>query len=266
MSPARVQPLTIPEGARQCLDFLSCTAAPAAPPTASSKQAGTSSASICSPEFAKFWAAGTNGAPIIYSDAIVALDILLAGGELTDSDGQEWHISDFDAVGGGPPCIAYCPISKGTNAHIDYTEKMFTEVTRERFNELNRRGWPTYLENPGARPDVVLCGAAMGLSVLRHRKVEIGGWDCPKPAHPKHEGYVRGWRHGVYRDGVWPDGRVFKAFHGDGGGKGTIAEASEALGIDWVTDMDVLVEMLPPAYGKYLGTELKKHLHNLYAF
>ncbi len=190
----------------------------------------------------------------------MALDTLLAGGHLEDEQGTLWFLEDFDAAGGGPPCISYCSISRGTNAHIDYSEKMFTEVTRERFTELNRRGIPTYLENPGARPDIMLCGAALGLSVIRHRKVEIGGWTCPKPSHPDHAGYVRGWRHGVYRDGIWPDGRIMKAFYGAGGGKGTIAEAAEALGIDWVPEMDVLVEMLPPAYGRYIGTELKKYL------
>lgn len=220
-------------------------------------------------DFAEFWDAGTFGAPMVRTCSIEALDTLLDGGAITDGSGKEWTLSDFDLIGGGPPCLQYLGITKGTNAHIDYAgnahHAMFTDALEERLERAYaEHGIIGYVENPGvSRVDAVLCGAAMGLSVLRHRKVMSIGWTIPKPPHPKHQGYVRGWRHGVYRDGVWPDGRVFRAYHGAGGGKGTITEAAEALGIDWVTRIDVLVEMLPPAYGTYIGTHAAAHLDAL---
>jgi hypothetical protein len=103
---------------------------------------------------------------------------------------------------------------------------------------------PYVIENPAARADVVLCGEMFGLGVLRHRNMELGGWSTERPAH---RGYVRGWRHGVYRDGP------YIAAYGNGGGKGEVSEIQRAMGIDWTDDRKELTEAIPPAYTEWIG-------------
>lgn len=160
----------------------------------------------------------------------------------------------YDAIHVSPPCQHGAAITRGTNAHLRDSYPNLYAPTKDL---LQRLGLPYVIENPDARPDVVLCGAAMGLSVLRHRKFELGGWSTFQPTHPKHAGKVRGWRHGVYEDGVWPDGRVMVAVYGKGGGKATLAEAKAAMGIDWSDDYDQIKEAIPPVFTEFIGTGLR---------
>jgi hypothetical protein len=97
-----------------------------------------------------------------------------------------------------------------------------------------------------------LCGEMFGLGVIRHRLFETN-WGYKAPAHVKHRGKVRGWRHGTFYDGP------YVAVYGEGGGKGTTAEWSAALGIDWMT-RDGLRESIPPAYTEHIGHQLAAHI------
>ncbi|WP_393081047.1 tyrosine-type recombinase/integrase [Streptomyces sp. LN704] len=85
---------------------------------------------------------------------------------------------------------------------------------------LDRTGLPYVIEQPNGRAkirkDVSLCGVMFGLKVFRHRNFELGNWSTAKPVHVKHDGYVRGHRRGVYRDGP------YVAAYGKGGGKATV--------------------------------------------
>lgn len=58
---------------------------------------------------------------------------------------------------------------------------------------------------------------------------------------------MRGWRHGVYREGP------YVAAYGDGGGKATVEEIQKAKDIDWSTDHFRLREALPPVYTEWIG-------------
>lgn len=162
-------------------------------------------------------------------------------------DWYYWSFGEVSAIHASPPCQRDAAITKGTNAHLrdDYPD--LYPPTREWLEYL---GVPYVIENPAARPDVVLCGEMFGLKVLRHRRFELGGWTMPKPKHVKHRGRVRGWRHGVYYDGP------YYAVYGKGGGKATLPEAREGLGIDWSVDYDQITEAIPPAYTEYIGKAL----------
>lgn len=157
----------------------------------------------------------------------------------------------FDAIHASPPCQRDAAITKGTNAHLREQYPDLYPAVREL---LEAAGLPYVIENPAARPDVVLCGEMFGLGVIRHRNFELGGWTMPRPAHLKHRGRVRGWRHGVFYDGP------YVAAYGNGGGKANVAELREAMGIDWSTDRDQLVEAIPPAYTEHIGAALLAHL------
>jgi DNA (cytosine-5)-methyltransferase 1 len=106
------------------------------------------------------------------------------------------------------------------------------------------------------RRDFTLCGEMFGLDVIRHRYFELGGWFSMAfaPTHPAHRGRVRGWRHGTYYDGP------YLAVYGDGGGKGSVAEWQQAMGIDWTDDRKAIAEAIPPAYTEWVGGQMLAHL------
>ncbi|GGZ44730.1 hypothetical protein GCM10010387_43800 [Streptomyces inusitatus] len=155
---------------------------------------------------------------------------------------------DFDLVHASPPCQAACALTRGTNRGRTYAD-LIPEL-----REIC--AWysvPYVIENvPGAkiRKDVRLCGEMFGLGVIRHRDFEIGWLGAPpltSPAHRPHRGPVRGWRHGVWRDGP------YIAAYGKGGGKGTVAEMQTAMDITWTDVHEELTEAIPPAYTEWIG-------------
>jgi len=155
-------------------------------------------------------------------------------------------LDQFDLIHASPPCQAACTLTAGTNAHLaDRYEDLYDE-TRE---ALERTGVPYVIENPRSRPDMVLCGEMFGLGVVRHRKFELGGWKAQAPKHLKHRGRVAGMRHGV-----WFTGPYF-AVYGEGGGKGSVADWQNAMGIDWTSNRKSIAEAIPPAYTEYIGQQ-----------
>ncbi|WP_405424455.1 DNA methylase [Streptomyces erythrochromogenes] len=173
-------------------------------------------------------------------DALTLLAELIASGE----------IRRYTAVHASPPCQKRCALTVGTNRsrgwggrHVD-----LVAPTREL---LDASGLPYVIEQPDGkadvRKDITLCGEMFSLGVLRHRNFELGGWTTTQPKHVRHRGYVRGWRHGEYRDGP------YVAAYGKGGGKATVPEMQSAMGIDWTEVHDELTEAIPPAYSEWLG-------------
>lgn len=166
------------------------------------------------------------------------------------------HGAEFDAIHASPPCQAHTTLTKG-NVHrgigLDHIDLI--PATRE---ALEASGRPFVIENVEGAPlqaDVVLCGLMFGLKVFRHRLFELGGWAMLSPAHPTHVGHrVAGWRHGVKYDGD-----MF-AVYGDGGGKGSVQEWQQAMGIDWTTERSEIAEAIPPAYTQYIGAQLLTQL------
>lgn len=166
---------------------------------------------------------------------------------------QPYHFP-WSAIHASPPCQASCNLTKGTNAGRVY-EQLIPE-TREL---LARTGLPTVIENvQGAdiRRDLTLCGEMFGLGVIRHRYFECN-FPVVQPEHIKHRGRVRGWRHGKYFDGP------YVAVYGKGGGKATVSEAQEAMGIDWTDNLVSINEAIPPAYSAFIGQQLINELREV---
>lgn len=180
---------------------------------------------------------------------------MYAGDSFVEADALEFlreHGHKFDAVHASPPCQASSALTKGTNRGREYEQLI--PATRAALAEL---GVPTVLENvQGAdvRRDLILCGEMFGLDVIRHRYFEIEGFTAVQPAHIPHRGRVRGWRHGTYYDGP------YLAVYGDGGGKGSVAEWQQAMGIDWTGDRKSLAEAIPPAYTEFIGEQLAAYV------
>ncbi|MFE2995327.1 DNA methylase [Nocardia sp. NPDC059246] len=164
------------------------------------------------------------------------------------------HAHDFDAVHASPPCQRSCTLTAGTNQALAQRYPQLIPAMRA---ALIASGRPWVMENvQGAklRRDVVLCGEMFGLGVIRHRVFELGGWKAPRPIHPRHRGRVAGYRHGERFDGP------YVAVYGNGGGKGSVSDWQNAMGIDWTADRRSLAEAIPPAYTAWLGAHLLARL------
>lgn len=161
-------------------------------------------------------------------------------------------LSQFDAYHASPPCQAKCTLTKGTNAHL---AGLYVDLYPLVMPMMYALQGPGVIENPESRKDMVLCGEMFGLGVLRHRNIELVNWSSPAPPHLKHRGYVRGYRHGVWRDGP------YVAAYGKGGGKASVSEMQEAMGIDWTDSHEALTEAIPPAYTEYIGRQLMAKLN-----
>lgn len=175
------------------------------------------------------------------ADALEYLAVLIATGE----------IEQYSAVHASPPCQAGCALTVGTNAARGWG-RTHVQLIPELRTLLDATGLPYVIEQPNGkapvRADLRLCGEMFGLDVLRHRVFELGGgWSVPQPVHPRHRGYVRGYRHGVYRDSP------YVAAYGAGGGKATVPEMQQAMGITWTNVREELTEAIPPAYAELIG-------------
>jgi hypothetical protein len=163
----------------------------------------------------------------------------------------------FDAIHASPPCQANIPITAGNRGRDGWEDDHVNLIPKTR-GLLSRIGRPYVIENgvtKELRADLTLCGLMFGLPTFRHRLFELGNWAAEQPPMPSHKGYrTAGWRHGVKYEG-----NVYGVY-GSGGGKPTIAQAQEALGIDWTNVRAELNEAIPPAYTEYVGRQLMAHL------
>lgn len=167
-------------------------------------------------------------------------------------DCTRFTFADVVLTHASPPCQFGAAISKGTNARLRH---QYPDLYPQALRMLERSGKPFVIENPDARPDVVLCGEMFGLKVIRHRNFELGGWTAPPPEHKPHRGRVAGMRHGR-----WYEGPYF-AVYGAGGGKGTVAQWQDAMDIHWTSVRKSIAEAIPPAYTEWVGRQFISHLN-----
>ena len=176
--------------------------------------------------------------------------------EFHQADALTWlHFTPgaFAAIHASPPCQASCALTKGTNQGREYVN-----LIPETRSLLDAIGLPYVIENvqgSDLRRDLTLCGEMFGLGVIRHRYFELGDWTTSAPRHKPHRGRVRGWRHGQYHDGP------YVAVYGEGGGKGSVAEWQQAMGIDWTDERKAIAEARRPAYSEYIVTHLMKEIN-----
>jgi DNA (cytosine-5)-methyltransferase 1 len=172
------------------------------------------------------------------------------------------HGHEYDAIHASPPCQDKIAITAGNRARPGWTDdhvNLVPSVRAALAAVRARRPVPTVIEcgvGRHLRRDLRLCGDMFDLAVIRHRWFEIDGAHVPEPSHPhpKHRGRVSGMRHGV-----WYQGPYF-AVYGEGGGKGTVAQWQQAMGIDWTDDRRNLAEAIPPAYTEHIGRALRAAL------
>ena len=170
--------------------------------------------------------------------------------EFHQGDALTYPLDGFDAVHASPPCQGYTALAA---VHGNEWPKLIDPV-RDR---LDAAGVPYVIENVQGSPlrrDLTLCGEMFDLAVIRHRYFELGGWTVTPIPHKPHRGRVAGMRHGE-----WFTGPYF-AVYGDGGGKGTVSQWQQAMGIDWTSNRHEIAEAIPPAYTEFIGAQILAYI------
>jgi len=186
----------------------------------------------------------------VKGDALELLDVL--------------DVSAFDLIWASPPC-QFATAYQRRPDHV-FDSPNLIPPTRER---LERAGVPYVIENvEGARAElrgfedqgslfgessradpVLLCGSMFDLDVRRHRLFECSFLVRRRTC--RHEHQARRFAPATNRTelrrtveiGVW---RI------------PLDVQQRAMGIDWITDKQVLSQAIPPAFSEYLANEYKR--------
>ena len=168
--------------------------------------------------------------------------------------GQELIRSNtISAIHASPPCQHHTTFAKGCNKN----RTDFPDVIAEARSVLADSALPYVIENVPSAPlvnTITLCGEMFSLGVLRHRIFE-SNIPMTAPPHPAHRGRVAAWRHGA-----WHEGPYFGVYGLRSGGKGSVREWQDAMGIDWTTRRKSFTEAIPPAFTECIGSMLMAQL------
>lgn len=186
--------------------------------------------------------------------------------EFHQADAMTYPLDGFDAIHASPPCQRWCDLAY-RNGNAEEWPDLVGPI-RERLDGwswakphpylgLVRRPW--VIENVEGAPLVdpmMLCGTMFsGLRVLRHRHFESHAPLAPRKHRPHPLVFTYDKRKAHY-------GRLdqnVSFVQVTGGGNCTVANARDAMGIDWMTKNE-LNEAVPPAYTEWVGTQLLAHL------
>jgi DNA (cytosine-5)-methyltransferase 1 len=167
--------------------------------------------------------------------------------EFHQADAMTYPLEGFDVIHASPPCQAYSWSAR----RWDVERADLVEATRDRLADSPATAF--VIENVVGAPlhdPLTLCGTMFGLEVLRHRLFE-----CPqllfRPGPCQHAGTVM--------DGTY----VTVAGHGGNNvkGRGSRAVKQAAMGIDWMTDVE-LNEAVPPSYTEWIGAQLLRAIES----
>jgi len=159
----------------------------------------------------------------------------------------------FDAFHASPPCQRYSVASKSWNGNADSHPDLVEPIRKI----LISSGKPYVIENVVGAPlknAVTLCGTMFGgLRVIRHRLFESNVLLLAPQCRPHPLCYTVDKRKPHY--GKLNEMTDFVMVNG--GGNCSVAAASDAMGIDWMTKAE-LNDAIPPAYTEYIGKQLLK--------
>lgn len=149
------------------------------------------------------------------------------------------HGQEYDVIHASPPCQGYSRMR-----HLPWLKDRKYDLLIEPIRELLiNTGKIWVIENVSDSPlnGAELCGMALGLPLIRHRRFESSQLLLfpPCPGHP-----------------VLVKGRKNMRIYGQKAGvMGTLDDPRKVFGIDWMTNRE-LRQAIPPAYTEYIGKQL----------
>lgn len=160
------------------------------------------------------------------------------------------HGLDFDIVHASPPCQHYSSTKNLHNAE-------YPDLIGDLRDTLDFMGIPYVIENVPGAPllnPIKLCGSMFGLRVRRHRLFELslGGFFMVPPCNHAGQGDI------VTVAGGGPNPASFSRPSGGGPHRKPkdVADALDAMGIDWHMTRAEVNEAIPPAYTEFIGRNL----------
>jgi len=163
------------------------------------------------------------------------------------ADAMSLSFSRFDLVWASPPCQRFCDLAKRNGNAEDWPDLI--DPTRAKLIASGCLYTIENVEGAPLRPTVTLCGTMFpGLRVLRHRMFEAN-FPIVQPLHGKHP-RVHTFDKRKSHFGKTDEAVDFVQV--TGGGNCTLAAASSAMGIGWMTKAEIN-EAIPPAYSEYIG-------------
>ena len=171
---------------------------------------------------------------------------------------DNWH-ADYDVIHASPPCPRYSSIthvSGNPDAHPDLVPVMIQMLTKT--------GKPWVIENVMGAPmpgSVVVCGSSFGLRVRRHRQflsnLPLRSSVCDHKSQGRAIG-VYGNQTGSYESQLARYKRIGRDY---GLRAENVADAQNAMGINWMNNWDDLTDAIPPAYTEFIGLQICDALH-----
>lgn len=181
-----------------------------------------------------------------------------AGDEFIEGDALEYaagHWWRFDAIHASPPCQAFTAMQRAAGRATDHPDLI--PATRE---VLIATGRPWVIENvPGAplAGAYLLCGATLGLEVVRHRLFETSFFMWALPCLHVPGGTTTGQYVAFRHSGRVAPGRIVPP-------RRTEREFRQAIECDWMTLREAR-QAIPPAMTSYVGEQLLAHVREVSA-
>jgi DNA (cytosine-5)-methyltransferase 1 len=162
-------------------------------------------------------------------------------------------VRGFDVIHASPPCQRYSDLAHRNGNGDDWPD--LVDATRQ-WLPVNV---PYVIENVEGAPlrgPVTLCGTMFpGLRVLRHRLFE-SNMPLTVPPHGRHPLVFTHDKRKAHYGQLDQDTSFVQV---TGGGNCSVANARDAMGIDWMTKNE-LNEAIPPAYTEWIGQQLMAHI------
>ena len=159
----------------------------------------------------------------------------------------------YDFIHISPPCQPF----SNSCSQFRNKGKVYNDILSKVLEVVEKINKPLVIENVMSSPlrgDIILAGNVFGLKVIRKRKFDLYNVFLLKPGIEKQKGTVL---HGdfisCYGNGHFTEkkGQCQPKFKKESVNK----TWSFAMDIDWMTTRE-LAEAIPPAYTKYLGTQI----------
>jgi len=177
--------------------------------------------------------------------------------EFHQADALTYPLDGFDVIHASPPCQHF---TKYRNCRKDIAERYedLIEPVRKRLEDAGR---PYVIENVVGAPllsPVTLCGSMFGLDVRRHRLFESNVPMFPPACN-----------HNIWEPNRFPGGRSRERGHARVLCRGTVevgrwniplATQQRAMGIDFISDVRMLSQAIPPAYTEWIGRQIMEAL------